>query len=80
MSTHDKNGRPYAKLSELKVGDKVEVDGNFDCMRKGEIKEIKKYRDGSLIIDCNSKNGHWLEGQKDEGSDSLIGIYKVENV
>lgn len=32
MTTKDKNGREYAKLSELKVGDKLEIDGGFTCM------------------------------------------------
>ena len=30
MSTHDINGRPWAKLSELKAGDKVETDKGFE--------------------------------------------------
>lgn len=70
----DKQGREYAKLSELKAGDKVEVDADFDCMKPGSEKEVKSDAKG-LYVDCEA-DGHYLAGQADNGED-LIGIYKV---
>jgi hypothetical protein len=80
----DINGRPYAKLSDLKPGSFVTVDDGFSCMLEGVVFEVKADPKGSLYIDC-SENGHTLDGQlagddNDQGHDpdELIGIYPVE--
>lgn len=77
MSTHDLQGREYVRLSELEIGSKVECDGDFTCIDKGSILEIKKNKYG-LYIDCN-EGGHNIDGQlscKDE--DHLVGLYPVK--
>jgi hypothetical protein len=62
------------KLSDLKKGDKIEVDGGFECMFG--IKEIDEDEDG-LFVPC-SHGKHYLDGQLDfGGGDILIGIRKI---
>ena len=34
-ATHDKTGKPYAKLSETSAGDHLIADGGFDCLAAG---------------------------------------------
>lgn len=77
----DINGRPYAKLSELKPGSLVEVDDGFDCMKGADVLTVQG-EIGSLFISCLSEGGHTLDGQlagedNDQGHDpdELIGIY-----
>lgn len=74
----DKQGREYARLSKLKVGDMVEVDGDFDCMRPGSRHMVQRDEDdGDLYISCDAES-HKLDGQVSDGDgDSLIGIYPV---
>jgi hypothetical protein len=71
--TTDISGRAYAKYSELKAGDFVEVDAGFDCLTPGRH-EVKS--DGSdLYLEC--KHGaHYLTMEKDKGY--LIGVYLVD--
>jgi hypothetical protein len=71
MTTHDKAGRPYAKLSELKAGDVVELDGDFTCRAAGKARLFE--RDGNLYFDC-SEGGHNIRGQADDG-EHCMGIY-----
>lgn len=73
MSTHDLNGRPYAKLSELRVGDKVMVDGGFSCMHDGDVKIVKE-KDG-LYIDCRYGHHHLHALATDD--EHCIGIYRL---
>lgn len=68
----DTNGREWAKLSELKLGDFVEVIG-FDCM-DGTRKV--RFDSGEPYIDCDHGH-HFLSGQLETDGDSLIGIYKI---
>lgn len=76
MSTHDKQGRPWAKLSEIKFGDKIQVDGDFPCIFASEVKEVKT--DGEkLYVEC-TEGKHFLAGQLSDDKNTLIGIYKVE--
>lgn len=75
--TNDTNGRPYAKLSELKEGMYVEVDGGFDCIEAGSRLCVQQHPDG-LWIKC-THGQHYLEGQLDfDDGDSLIGIYQAK--
>lgn len=70
----DLNGREYAKLSELKAGDLIELDSEFTCM-KGVARICDEQ--GGLYI-CCSHGKHFLDGEVyDNYDDSLIGIYKV---
>jgi len=75
MPTHDANGRAYAKLSQLKVGDKVQVDDGFTCLKPNSIKTVRVANGQGLHICCKAGH-HMLEGQLDEDdNDTLIGIY-----
>ena len=62
-----------AKMSELKVGDTVEVIG-FDCMEghKGVLENGSE-----LYVQC-CQGRHYLSGQLDDAdNDTLVGIFKV---
>jgi hypothetical protein len=76
----DLRGRPYARLSELRVGMVVQVDGDFDCIEPWSTREVKHDPDAarraltqgaftrfhSLYIDCNDGDGrYFLEDQID---------------
>src|SRR5258708_24266266 len=73
---YDKQGRTYAKLSELKVGSIVIVDSGFDCMKPWSERLVFGPPDG-LIIPC-SEHGHRLEPQIADDGDSLIVTYHKE--
>jgi hypothetical protein len=71
-NTHDTNGRPWAKLSQLQAGDRVEVDGGFDeCFEAGSVHTLND----KLAIKGNCGAYHRL--QADDG-EHCIGIYKVD--
>lgn len=66
----------YAKLSELKVGDSVQVDGGFSCMARESIKQVKVDPNGRKWIAC--KDGkHYLDGQADDG-EHCVGVVHVK--
>lgn len=73
-ATQDVKGRPYAKLSELKVGDKVELDEGFTCHAAG-IVTLQADAEGKLYFDCE-EGGHDLDGQADDG-EHCIGVYRA---
>lgn len=73
----DTSGRQWARLSELKAGDKVSLDRGFSCRAgKSSVVEVKADENGSLYFDCNDGK-HYLSGQVGK-YDHLIGVYKVE--
>lgn len=74
MTSHDINGREYAKLSELKVGQVIEADSDFTCLKKGAAKYII-YGDvvrgsESFYIEC-LQGKHYLKND----NDYLVGFY-----
>lgn len=74
----DKQGRTYAKLSELKPSDQIMVDGDFDCLTPWSFHTV--YRDDEgLHIGC-AKGKHYLDGQLGADDDSLVGIYLALNI
>ena len=73
----DIKGRAYAKLSELKTGDKVEVDGGFTCMTEGENYDVRHDPERGFYIACNAQGGHALDGQLGDDGETLIGLYPV---
>ena len=75
MDTHDTKGRPWAKLSELKVGDKIETDVGFDCI--GAETRFVCVDDDGLYFVCK-EGRHYLTGQTVD-DEHLIGIYKVQS-
>ncbi len=70
--------REWAKLSELKLGDFVEIDCGFDCIGDTETRRVGYIPGMGFFIDC-SHGYHFLSGQLANDGDSLIGIYKVQN-
>jgi hypothetical protein len=71
MSTHDTNGRLWAKMSDMKEGMTIELDSGFTCHAPGEV-EVKLADDG-FYFECE-EGRHYLHGQADDG-EHLIGIY-----
>ncbi len=84
MATHDKNGREYAKLDDLKAGDVVELDGGFPCHAAGTVQLFNFDRVGKVLFFwCNGPDGeskspekHFIDGQ-DDGDGHCVGIYKT---
>ncbi len=70
---NDKNGREWARLSQLAPGDFVCVDGGLACISDGAKREVG-YSPSGLFIDCDHGH-HFLSGQLGDDGDSLIGIY-----
>lgn len=69
----DKNGRPYAKLSELQVDDPIEIDGGFTCAIAGR-QYVRK--DGArLYFKCRDGH-HYLDAQADDGV-HCTGVYRA---
>lgn len=77
MTRADTNGRHYAKLSEVKAGDAVELDAGFTCMKAGKY-EVHADEAGSLYVIC-ADGHHYIDGQADDG-EHLIGVYLASNV
>ena len=73
---HDLNGRPWATVAKTKEGSKVEVDGDFTCIRKGEVREVHTHKDGGLYIQC-AEGTHLLDGQLSEDKTHYVGLYHV---
>ena len=73
--SHDSAGVEWARLSQLKPGDKLRTDGGFDCIEDGAVVTVRARSDGELYVDC-SEGGHTLDGQADNG-DHLIGMYAL---
>lgn len=76
MSTHSKDGREWAKLSELKPGMTVQMDDGFTCGIAGKQCLVGAAPDGSLFVNC--KDGrHDLSSQADGGDgDHLVGVWR----
>lgn len=72
MPTHDKENRPYVRLSDLKAGDKVELDAEFTCVKAGNVTVFED--ETGLYFTCRSGKHH-LDGQCDEDSDHCVGVY-----
>ena len=85
----DKQGRPYALVSKVKVGDILIVDDDFTCM--DEWSEHEVLADGrappQLYVKCSS-GAHYLNGQmasdqedfaSDADHDYYIGMYLKED-
>jgi hypothetical protein len=65
------------KYYDLKVGDKLIVDGGFSCMTQGNEKEIFD-DNGELYVKCTyGKGKHYLYAQKDV-NDNLYGFKIVK--
>lgn len=65
--------RNFAKISEISVGDTIEVDGGFGCIAGGSQVIVRKSNHGLYFL-CD-QGRHYLDGQRD--GDVYSGIYKV---
>lgn len=74
MSTHSTDGRPWATLSTLKPGDKLQADPGFTCIRANDILTIQGCEHG-LFVPC-SEGKHFLDGQADDG-EHLVGFWQA---
>lgn len=73
----DVNGRDYARLIDLRIGDWVQVDDGFDCMEPNGIREVEESKTGmGACIRC-TQGMHNLIGQLAADGIYLIGIYKI---
>ena len=54
-------GRPWARQSEVKVGDYLETDAGFTCVDAGSVLQVRE-SEGRLYIPCRCGQ-HSLEGQ-----------------
>jgi len=59
------------KLSKLKAGDSVCVDGSFTCLKPG-FHLVEKSKLGLYI--CCDDGEHYLDGQEDEPGGDLVGL------
>lgn len=89
--TNDIRGRIYAKMSELRPGDEVEVDDGFDgCFIPWSKRTVVEVNGELALIhnapECGACGGdneagdchHYLAPQiDDDDGDSLIGIYPI---
>jgi hypothetical protein len=69
----DKQGRELARLSELHVGETIEVDKTFAG--------VERYRivledSGRLWVLCN-EGKHFLDHELLSDGDSVVGVYKL---
>lgn len=74
MPTHDKQGRPYLKISEAKPGQKIICDGGFTCMDPFETTRLARdLTTGGLYFIC-ADGYHYLSGQADD-DEHCVGLY-----
>jgi hypothetical protein len=71
----DIQGRQYARLSDLKEGDIVQVDSSFTCLVPWNEYKVHTDISSQLYIRCKMGR-HYLDGQLED--EFLIGVYPVE--
>lgn len=60
------------RLTDLKTGDRVIVDGGFDCMTQGIHPLQYDSREDAFFLHC-VRGKHYLSGQEDNDGE-LVGI------
>ena len=63
-------GKPFAKVANVKEGDRLVSDAGFTCIKQGT--ELVIQADKRLFVDC-VKGRHYLEGQIEDGE--YVGLY-----
>lgn len=75
MCTHSKDGREWAKLSALKAGSKVILDGDFTCGIAGETLVVEEHEKYGLYVPC-IEGRHFLSGRASNvDGDHLVGVW-----
>lgn len=73
----DSRGRPYARLSQLKPGDKLEFDDGFTCIPDGATRKVRVGTADALYVTCRLGR-HYLDGQLVSDGDACIGVYHAK--
>lgn len=73
----DLQNRPYLTVEEAKAGIKIQVDGDFNCINKGETRFINSSHEGSLSFACG-QGCHDLDGQLSADGTHYVGVYPAE--
>jgi hypothetical protein len=70
----DRQSRLYLTFDQAKAGRSVSFDGDFDCVRKGDRRRLRKSPSGLYFrCDCGT---HLLDGQEDfDGGRFYVGVY-----
>lgn len=71
----DINGKPWALVSETKVGSVLIPDGDFDCLLQGVAREVKADPNARLYVDCDCGE-HGLDGQLSDDGTEYVGLWK----
>lgn len=80
MSTHSKDGREWARLSNLKPGSIIKCDDGFTCGINNQERVVGADASGKLFVNCG-EGRHYLDGQlASEGidggdTDHLVGMW-----
>lgn len=87
MATHDICGREYARLSQIRAGDMIEIDAGFTCREAGPALVLAD-KDGRLCFACSGGDApsrifrradrHMIDGQVGDDDDHLVGIYSPD--
>lgn len=74
MSTHSTDGKEWARLSQLRRGDRVLTDDGFTCGINNKTLTVEQNAHG-FFVPCD-EGQHFLDGQlSDEDEDHLIGMW-----
>ena len=70
--------RQYAKVLELKEGDRIEIAYDFSCIKAGAIRTVRLTADGRLYFICHDGK-HYLDAQISWDGDGTeyVGIWNA---
>lgn len=71
----DKIGRAWALVSDLDVGDKVQVDADFSCIPANKTRRTVRADEHGLFLACRGGR-HYLESQIGKHGE-YVGVYKL---
>jgi hypothetical protein len=73
MTARSKDARPWAKRSELRLGDKLVTEAGLFCIPKGAVVEVKGHCNEfyELYVDC-AMGKHFLVEISTDDHDSLV--------
>ena len=72
----DLQGRPWARIAEVKKGSILEHDNGSPCWRKGRRYKV---HEGSLAGELYFKCRHGYHGSGQEVGDHYVGLYCVQS-